>query len=125
MATRLIDIVGKSTLRQTGAVLKRCHLYVGNDAGPMHLAAAASLSVIEISCHPLGGSPFHSNSPSRFRPWGVPHVVLQPEEASHPCSVACSVGSPHCILNISVEQVKDAVVTNLCKQGSLVPQERT
>ena len=105
----VINVAGKATLRQTGAFLQRCHLYVGNDAGPMHLAVAAGVPVIEISCHPLDGSPWHPNSPKRFGPWGVPHRVVQTVKALVPCSEGCIADRAHCILGISVEQVKQAI----------------
>lgn len=105
----VIDVVGRSTLRQTSSLLKGSHLYVGNDSGPMHLAAAAGVPVVEISCHPLDGSALHPNSPKRFRPWGVPHHVIQPEKALAPCSEACMSVEAHCILGIRVERVKEAV----------------
>lgn len=75
----IINVVGKATLRQTGAFLKRCHLYVGNDAGPMHLAVAAGVPVIEISCHPLDGSQWHPNSPKRFGPGSAASCVATPQ----------------------------------------------
>jgi ADP-heptose:LPS heptosyltransferase len=109
----VINAVGKTTIRQTAALLKRCRLHVGNDAGPMHLAAAASVPVIEISCHSLNGSPLHPNSPRRFSPWGVPHCVVQPEKAIAPCSNGCASAQAHCILSITVEKVKEAVVALL------------
>lgn len=105
----VINTTGRTTLRQTAALLKRCHLYVGNDAGPMHLAAAARIPVIEISCHPVQGSVVHVNSPRRFGPWGVPHLVLQPQKPLAPCSDGCSATEAHCILNVGVAQVKEAV----------------
>lgn len=106
----VVNVVGQTTLRQTGALLKRSHLYVGNDAGPMHLSAAVGVPVVEISCHPRSGSPIHPNSPRRFGPWGVPHSVLQPEMAFDPCSEACTAAQAHCILRVTVEQVKEAIV---------------
>jgi heptosyltransferase-2 len=112
----VINAVGWTTLRQTGALLKRCHLYVGNDAGPMHLAAAAGIPVIEISCHPLDGSPSHPNSPKRFGPWRVPHVVLRPETARDACSEACTAHQAHCILEVSLEEVKEAVAKEVSRQ---------
>ena len=113
LGNAVINVAGLSTLRQTGALLKRCHIYIGNDAGQMHLAVAAQIPVIEISCHPLDGLPLHSNSPRRFGPWKVPNVILQPEKATEPCSGACISKQAHCILGVPVHQVKDAVVTLL------------
>lgn len=105
----VIDAVGKTTLRQTSALLKRCNLFIGNDAGPMHLAAAVGIPVIEVSCHPKRSSKQHPNSPVRFGPWGVSHYILQPERTQYPCSDACTATQAHCILGITVDQVKDVV----------------
>ena len=120
LGDRVINVVGRTTLRQTVALLKRCHLYVGNDAGPMHLAAAIGTPVVEISCHPLGGSPLHENSPSRFGPRGVPYSVIQPENPLHPCFDACIADQAHCILGIGVEKVKEAVEEQLSKHAHRV-----
>ncbi|MBI3090856.1 MAG: glycosyltransferase family 9 protein [Candidatus Tectomicrobia bacterium] len=109
LGAKVINAVGKATLRQTAALLKRCHVYVGNDSGPMHLAAAAGVPVVEISGHPKDGASEHPNSPLRFGPWGVPHIVLQPEAARMPCIDACTAAKAHCILAITVEQVRAAV----------------
>jgi ADP-heptose:LPS heptosyltransferase len=109
LGARVINLAGEATLRQTAAVLERTQLMVTNDAGPMHLAAAAGSSVVEISCHPRNGATSHANSPTRFRPWGVPHVVLQPERAAAPCQEACEAPETHCILGIEVECVEHAV----------------
>jgi heptosyltransferase-2 len=116
----VVNAVGRATLRQTAALLKRCRLYVGNDAGPMHLAAAAGVPVIEISCHPPDGSPLHVNSPGRFGPWRVPHVVLRPETARDACSEGCTSHEAHCILAITVEQVIEAVAKEVSRQTCTV-----
>lgn len=112
----VINIVGQATLRQIFALLKRCQLCVSNDAGPMHLAASAGVTIIEISCHPLDGSMLHPNSPLRFGPWSVPHVVLQPKTGLATCSECCSWFRAHCILGVDVEQVKVAIVTQLSRE---------
>jgi heptosyltransferase-2 len=109
----VINVVGQTTLRQAGALLKHCLLFVGNDAGPMHLAAAAGVPVIEISCHPHDGDSLHYNSPTRFGPWGVPHRILRPETALEPCSKACLADQAHCIASVEVGQMKEAMLAAL------------
>ena len=111
----VVNAVGRTTLRQTAALLKRCRLFVGNDAGPMHMAAALGVPVVELSCHPESGSPWSANSPLRFGPWGVSHTVLQPRTPRPPCVDECVADHPHCILGITVEQVKQAVAEQLLK----------
>ncbi len=104
-----LNLIGKTTLRQTAAVLKHCHLYIGNDSGPMHIAAAMGVPVVGISCHPRQGDVNHHNSPSRFAPWETSHIMLQPE-AKPPCIKSCLSPTAHCIKGITVEQVKEAVI---------------
>jgi ADP-heptose:LPS heptosyltransferase len=118
LGTTVINAVGQTSLREAGALLKRCHLFVGNDAGPMHLAAAAGLPVIEISCHPSGGSTGHANSPTRFGPWGIPHIILRPKRALDSCADACNSDRQHCILGVSVGQTQAAVTTLLQRRGA-------
>jgi heptosyltransferase-2 len=113
----VVNIVGKTTLRQTCAILKCCDLFIGNDAGPMHLAAAANVPVVEISCHPELGYPADANSPIRFRPWGVRHIILQPKKAVNPCTQACTAIYPHCITAVTVERAKNATMTFLSAVG--------
>ncbi len=107
----VVNTVGNTTLCQAAAILKRCYLYIGNDSGLMHLAAAAAVPVVEISCHPQNGLSSHQNSPKRFGPWGVPHRILQPEKATAPCSESCIAheDEAHCVRRVTVDQVKKAV----------------
>ncbi len=58
---RTVDLVGDSGLAVTGACLARCALFVGNDSGLMHLAAAAGTRTVGL----FGPSP-----PARYAPWG-------------------------------------------------------
>lgn len=102
----VIDAVGRLPLRATAALIARCALYAGNDSGLLHIAAAAGLPVIEISCHPHGGDPEHPNSPQRFGPYRVPNVVLRPLVPASPiCAAGCEASSPHCIEEIAVDVV--------------------
>ena len=119
-----INAVGKTTLRQVTALLRHSSLYIGNDAGPMHIAAAVGVPVVELSCHPKYGSPSSANSSLRFGPWGENHTVIQPEAALPPCEDECIADSPHCILGISVEQVKEAIAPLLSARCSAVGYSR-
>jgi heptosyltransferase-2 len=110
-------VVGEASVRQTAALLSRCNLFVGNDSGPKHLAAAAAVPVVEISNFPANGPPWHWNSPVRFAAWGVPHRVVQPARPLAPCQGWCSAREPHCIREVSVEQARSAVAELLAETG--------
>jgi ADP-heptose:LPS heptosyltransferase len=76
----------------------------------MHLASAVGVPVIEISAHPRDGSLSHPNSPYRFGPWGIPAIVLQPKTARPPCQDACTAQEAHCIMDVSLDLVKKAIL---------------
>jgi ADP-heptose:LPS heptosyltransferase len=58
---RLIDAIGKIDLLTIYACLKRCRLFIGNDSGLMHLAAAAGTPTVGL----FGPSDEHL-----YGPWG-------------------------------------------------------
>jgi heptosyltransferase-2 len=116
LGASVVNAVGRTTLRQAAALLQHCQLFVGNDAGPMHMAAAVGVPVVELSCHPELGSPYSASSPLRFGPWGVSHTVVQPQTSRPPCVDECIADHPHCILGITVDQVKEAVTEGLARR---------
>lgn len=103
-AAQVLDLAGRTSLGATAAVLRRCSLFVGNDSGPMHMAAAMHTPCVELSCHPTGGSAVAANSPLRFSPWEVSCRVLQPAAAVAPCDTECTRSDAHCIKAISVHE---------------------
>ena len=54
-------------------LLSSCDLFIGNDSGPAHLAAAIGLPTISI---------FGKTNPARYRPMGPNTVVIQGENAA-------------------------------------------
>jgi heptosyltransferase III len=58
---RRIDLVGKLDLLTAAAVLRCCALFIGNDTGLMHMAAAAGTPTLAL----FGPSPS-----SQYAPWG-------------------------------------------------------
>ena len=109
LGERVIDLTNRATLRQTAVVLRYCSLFCGNDAGPMHLAAAVNVPVVEISCHPVGGDDLHANSPERFGPWGVQQRIVRPEFPRPGCSAGCRGTTAHCILDVRTTSVISAI----------------
>ena len=105
LGSKVVNSIGRTTLRQSAAVLKRCSLFCGNDTGPMHLAAAEGIPVVEVSCHSQGGDVLHMNSPLRFGPWGVPRRIVRPKDPADGCTTGCRAPEPHCILKVQVDSV--------------------
>jgi heptosyltransferase-2 len=111
----VINIAGSATLRQASAVVGRCHLFIGNDSSPMHMAAAMHLPLVEICCHPESGSLSHPRSPFRFHPWNADYRIVRPRTPRAPCSEGCDADSEHCICDVTVDMVDDAAAEQLAK----------
>jgi heptosyltransferase-3 len=65
---RLIDLVGRVDLLTAAAALRRCALFVGNDTGLMHIAAAIGTPTLGL----FGPSPIE-----RYAPWGSCTAVVR------------------------------------------------
>lgn len=96
-------------LAELPALLAAADSFVGNDSGPMHVAASLGVPVVAVSPHPEDGDPAHRNSPVRFGPWGVRTQVLRPATGLDRCRAGCVARTPHCITAVSVDQVLAAV----------------
>jgi heptosyltransferase II len=59
MHQRPIDLTGKTSIADLPALLSQCHLFIGNDSGAMHVAAAVGLPVVAVfgPTDPLGTAP--------------------------------------------------------------------
>lgn len=80
---RCVDLVGRLDLLTVHACLKRCDLYVGNDSGLMHLAAASGLPTLGL---------FGPTQEALYAPWGertgivrtkVPFEEIFPSDFDH------------------------------------------
>ena len=61
MRSASINIAGKTTLTQLASILLTCNVFIGNDSGPMHLAAAVGTQTIGL---------YGPGDPTRFGPAG-------------------------------------------------------
>ena len=108
----VINLAGMTTLVQLAAIMKMCVAYVGANTGLMHMAAALELPVVEISSY-VRGEDGQVNSP--MGAWGVKTIILQ-DFGMDGCREICSKSYAHCIRQISVDQVVEAV-ENLLLEG--------
>ncbi len=83
-----LEIVVGLHLRQVAALLSFCRLYVGNDSGLMHLAAAVRTPVVVF---------FGPTIPPLYLPcWVQSRAIVSPMEC--PYRLSRSFGHPRCIL---------------------------
>ncbi len=57
-----LNLTGKTGLLEAAAVLKQAHIFVGNDSGLGHIAAAVQTPTLTL---------FGVGDPARYRPWGL------------------------------------------------------
>ncbi len=69
----LVDLVGKVDLLTASAVLRRAALFIGNDTGLMHVAAASGTPTVGL---------FGPTPAARYAPWGERTAVAQTEVPS-------------------------------------------
>jgi ADP-heptose:LPS heptosyltransferase len=99
----------QSDLKLLLPLLAECDLAIGNDSGPMHIAAAVGVPVVVI---------FGSGRPAWFAPRGPEHRVVAPAELeSRPSLDDHILTRPSSIAEIAVDEVLAAVDSSLsaCK----------
>ena len=106
-----------ATLAQFAAALAGARLFVGNDSGPAHMAAALARPVVVI---------FGSSSSPIWGPWPWPGAqagatIVQNFYECNPCpgDRCYKFEEPECILSVTFDQVKDAVEEVLGQASSL------
>jgi lipopolysaccharide heptosyltransferase III len=95
------NAAGELNVRQAAAALSFCRLYVGNDTGTMHLAAAVGTQCIAIFSA--------RNFPGEWHPYGPNHIVLKANVACEACKLSeCLKYDLACLKLISVGDVINA-----------------
>jgi ADP-heptose:LPS heptosyltransferase len=90
------------TIPELAELIRGARLFIGNDSGPMHLAAAVGTPTLAI---------WGSSDSRRWRPWGDAHRVVQNPFECNPCpGYRCLVAdSPLCIESVTISQVDNAL----------------
>ena len=100
----LVNLAGRTTLRELMAALAICDVLVTNDTGPMHVASALGTPVVAV---------FGSTSPGLTGP-GLPgdprHRLLRSSAACSPCFRRECPIDLRCLRGVSPEEVLAAVL---------------
>ena len=96
----------KLSIREAAALMERCNLFVGNDAGPMHMAAALGIPSVAV---------FGPTNPVWVGPWRVRHRIVRLGLPCSPCfrysptPMVCQAKADYaCIREIGTEPVLKA-----------------
>jgi heptosyltransferase-3 len=102
---------GVLSVRAAATTLAHCRLFVGNDTGTMHLAAAVRTPCVGIFAA--------QNWPGRWHPYGPGHIVLRRSVPCEGCGLeVCTKEGMRCLKEISVEDALQACRTVLRGQTS-------
>ena len=103
---KIVRLEGAS-LGEFAAALDGARIFIGNDSGPAHMAAALGRPVVVI---------FASSSSVIWGPWplttaGVSSRIVQNHFDCNPCpgDRCYQFARPECILSVTFEQVRSAV----------------
>ena len=112
-----LDLTGRTSVKETAAVLARCRLLVSNDSGVVHLAAAVGTPVVAVF------------GPSNDLAWGpYPASEHRVVRASLPCSPCfyrgTSLGTPEgcptrdCLQLVTPDMVVEAAISLLAQPAA-------
>ena len=111
---KVLNLVGKTTLRETEAVISLMDFYLGNDMGLMHMAAATQIPVLVLYQEAQDREnilPGIFSSFRKFPPWQTKAVILRPDHPLGDCATLppthshCYHKEPHCITQITPQEI--------------------
>ena len=106
----VLDLAGRTGLKELSAVLSLARLAICTDTGVMHLAAALGTPVVAL---------FGPTSPGRTGPWGGGHAVLRLGLSCSPCFKR-HCPEPRCLAGLPPENVAQAVAERLARGSGLI-----
>jgi heptosyltransferase-2 len=92
----LIDVAGRTNLKEAIALMARCALFISNDSGLMHVAGALGVPTIAI---------FGSTNPKTTSPAGRRSIVIHHNVPCGPCLKPVCPTDFRCMDLIGVEEV--------------------
>ncbi|HEV7967358.1 MAG TPA: lipopolysaccharide heptosyltransferase II [Candidatus Acidoferrales bacterium] len=96
MKSPAISLVGETSARDLAALFASCSVFIGNDSGAMHVAAAAGLPVIGI---------FGSTDPEGTAPVTEQFVLIREAVSCSPCFLRRCPVDHRCMKRITVDAV--------------------
>jgi heptosyltransferase-3 len=99
------SIAGKFSLSTFAALCKRARIFLGNESGPLHVAAASGCAVLGL---------YGPGEPHVFYPWGSNGHYLHEVLSCNPCDqIHCKFPDNTCMDRISIAAVQSKLDTIL------------
>jgi heptosyltransferase-2 len=94
-----IDLTGKTPISDLSSLLSQCHLFIGNDSGAMHVAAAVGLPVVAV---------FGPTDPFGTAPVTPRCSIVQEKPYCSPCFLRRCPTDHRCMTRVTPEAVEAA-----------------
>jgi heptosyltransferase-2 len=94
-----IDLTGKTAINDLPALLSQCHLFIGNDSGAMHVAAAVGLPVVAV---------FGPTDPRGTAPVTPRCSIVQERPYCSPCFLRRCPTDHRCMTRVTPDAVEAA-----------------
>ena len=91
-----LNLCGRTTLGEAMALINRCHFFLTNDSGLMHIASALSVPMIAI---------FGSTDPSATGPRSQKARIMRHQVDCAPCLKSECPTDYRCMLSIEPDEV--------------------
>ena len=97
-----LDVRSDLPVSALSALLSGARLFVGNDSGPAHVAAAYGVPCVVV---------FGSSDSGAWHPWRTPHRVVETDWDCKPCpgDRCYEYDEPRCILTVELGDVSQAI----------------
>jgi ADP-heptose:LPS heptosyltransferase len=96
----VLNLAGRTGLRDLVAIFAECAVAFGPDSGPMHIAAAAGCPVVSL---------WGATAPERSAPWGFADLALNGAIPCHPCYLRECPINRECMRRIAPTEVAAAL----------------
>ncbi len=104
-----INLTGKTSIADLPALLSQCHLFLGNDSGAMHVAAAVGLPVVAV----FGPTDPHGTAPVTPR-----LTIVQQKPYCSPCFLRRCPTDHRCMTAVTPLMVEFALQSRLAEVPS-------
>jgi heptosyltransferase-2 len=94
-----VDLTGKTSVADLPALLSQCHLFIGNDSGAMHVAAAVGLPVVAV---------FGPTDPFGTAPVTPRCSIVQEKPYCSPCFLRRCPTDHRCMTRVAADAVEAA-----------------
>ena len=99
MRHRPVNLVGQTPIGELPALFSRCQLFVGNDSGAMHVAAAAGIPIVAV---------FGSTDPEGTAPMTPRRTLVRHPVSCSPCFLRECPIDHRCMVRVEADDVRNA-----------------